>query len=70
MISAVAYFRPSPHQDLADVGTRDLQHALNLLRSNVLAARGLDQVLLPVSDPQITLLVQLTDVAGPRTSRR
>src|SRR5215207_3168138 len=52
------------HQYLTDIGTGDLQHTLNLLRRNVLAARGLDQVLLTVSDPQITLLVKLPNVAG------
>src|SRR4029450_3403542 len=38
------------------------QTPLNLLGSDVFAARGLDQVLLAVSNAQIALLIQLTDV--------
>ena len=45
-------------------GTGDLHHTLHLLRSDVLAAGGLDQVLLPVSDPQIALFVKLANVPG------
>ena len=52
------------HQNLADVGAGRLEHTFDLLRSHVLAAGGLDQVLLPVGDPQIALLVELADVPG------
>src|SRR4249919_1938047 len=38
------------HQNLADIGAGRLEHTFDLLRSHILGARGLDQVLLPVSD--------------------
>ena len=45
-------------------GTGGLERALHLLRRHVLAARGLDQVLLAVGDPQVAMIIELTDVAG------
>ena len=41
-----------------------LQHVLDRLRRHVLAARGLDKVLLPVGDLQVSVAAQLADVPG------
>ncbi len=49
---------------LADVGAEGLELALEQLRGDVLAARGLDQVLFAVGDGEEVVLVELADVAG------
>src|SRR4029077_1145784 len=48
---------------LAD-GRLGLQQVLDLLRRDVLPARGLDEVLLPVGDAEEALRVELADVAS------
>ena len=52
------------HDHLADVRAGRLELALDRLRRDVLAARGLDQVLLAVGDAQEAVGVELADVAG------
>src|SRR5699024_5809263 len=51
------------HQQVTDVGTQGLQTALDLLWSHVLAAGGLDELLLAVGDAPAPVL-QLPDLAG------
>ena len=50
--------------DLRDVRADRLEHALDVARRDVLAAGGLDEVLLAVGDLQEAVGVDLTDVAG------
>ena len=52
------------HEHLAGQRTDRLELGLDRLRRDVLAAGGLDQVLLPVRDPQPPLVVECADVAG------
>ncbi|AKZ55655.1 hypothetical protein SAM23877_2606 [Streptomyces ambofaciens ATCC 23877] len=51
-------------QDVGDVGADRLELALDLGRRDVLAAGGLDQVLLAVGDAQVAVGRELADVAG------
>ena len=52
------------HQDLADVGADRLEVALEGLGRDVLAARGLDEVLLAVGDFDAAFLINLANIAG------
>ena len=62
--SAVSAGPPlAQHHRLGDLGLGD-QHPLDPRRRDVLAAGQHDHVLLAVGDPQVSVVVQLADVAG------
>src|SRR5438270_1568538 len=52
------------HDHLADQLAHGLERVLDRLRSDVLAARGLDQVLFAIGDLQVSVGIDLADVAG------
>ena len=65
MISAVDVRPPVADDERLRDEARRLQRVLEVLRRDVLAAGGDDQVLLAVGDLQEAVRVDLADVAGP-----
>src|SRR5262245_14430168 len=56
------------YDHVARIRANRLEEHLDVLRRHVLAARRLDQILLPVGDPQETVVIKFANIAGVQPS--